>query len=86
MVASEGGRCRIIMRNGVLLPGMEMPVARPAAARSSPEPDYSSHAQRMEPEDHCVGRGMGPTSALAVPALDRPLARFERAAPAVGAV
>jgi hypothetical protein len=38
MVASEGGQCRIIMRDGVLLPGMTMPVLGPPPPDPHPNP------------------------------------------------
>jgi hypothetical protein len=43
MVANEGGRCRIVMRDGLLLPGMSMPVLGPPP----PDPHANPEIQRM---------------------------------------
>ena len=43
MVAIEDGRCRIIMLDGVLLPGMVMPVLGPPP----PDPHPNPAVQRM---------------------------------------
>ena len=38
MVAMDGGKCRIIMRDGVLLPGMAMPILGPPPPDPHPNP------------------------------------------------
>ncbi len=38
MVAPDGGRCRVIMRDGVLLPGMAMPALGPPPPDPHPNP------------------------------------------------
>ena len=38
MVAMDGGQCRIIMRDGVLLPGMAMPILGPPPPDPHPNP------------------------------------------------
>jgi hypothetical protein len=43
-VAIDGGACRIIMRNGVLMPGMSMPVLGPPP--SDPHPNAAVHRLR----------------------------------------
>ncbi len=43
MVAIDGGACRIIMRNGVLMPGMSMPVLGPPP----PDPHPNAAVQRL---------------------------------------
>src|SRR5579863_2079392 len=43
MVAMDGGECRIIMREGVLLPGMTMPVLGPPP----PDPHPTAAVQRL---------------------------------------
>jgi hypothetical protein len=49
-VASDDGRCQIIMRDGVLLPGMTMPVLGP------PPPDPSSDSARRGASRSSIGR------------------------------
>ena len=43
MVAMGGGQCRIIMRDGVLLPGMTMPALGPPP----PDPHPNAAVQRL---------------------------------------
>lgn len=43
MVANDGGCCRVIMRDGVLVPGMTMPVVGPPP----PDPHPNVAVQRL---------------------------------------
>ena len=42
MVASEDGRCQIIMQDGVLLPGMVMPLLGPPPPDPHPNPELQA--------------------------------------------